>query len=239
MTVAEYFPSPDSLFVLPEGMKIGFYILASMATLSLCATTSTLAAVAYQRIRGYSTHADQNLLPILQLLVADFIQALGLALSWHWIRTGSILAPTGACTAQGALLNFGDIANGLSVLNIAVDTLYRFRKRQQPGRRVFYSVAAAIFLIPFTMTIIGPIRHGNKFYVRAGNWVSLPLWHPSTSSTARADLSLVLGLTFLPAGTANAPLPLDFYSIIWYRGDIPWTRHQPVTAPLPRPSRNR
>jgi len=168
----DLFPPPDSLPIIPKSLLDDLYVMSSLGTLSLLTTFGTLAAVAYQYLRGYRNHADQLLVPILQLLVVDFLQALGFTLSWHWVRTGSILAPTAICTCQGILINFGDVANALCILFIALETLYRYKYGRQPSRRTDYSIALGIFGIAFTMTIIGPIQHGKKYYVRVNAVVS-------------------------------------------------------------------
>jgi len=173
----DFFPPPYSLPVIPSDVYIALCVTATMATISALTTFGTLVAVAYQHLQGHGNHADQLLIPILQLLLVDFIQAVGLSLSWHWARKGEILAPTALCTLQGALINYGDVANALCILSIALETMYRYTYRRRPSLWVDYSIAFAIFCIACIMTIIGPIQHGKQYYVRTSVVVSISSNH--------------------------------------------------------------
>jgi hypothetical protein len=39
--------------------------------------------------------------------------------------------------------------------------------------KAFYSCVAGLWLFNYVLAIIGPIRHGHDFYVRASAWVCL------------------------------------------------------------------
>ena len=56
----------------------------------------------------------------MNLIFADLCQAASFLISFYWIAIDGILAPTAACTIQGFLLHFGDVASAFFVLAIAL-----------------------------------------------------------------------------------------------------------------------
>lgn len=86
---------------------------------------------------------NQYVVLIMNLLIADFLQAVSFLFSFHWIRENAILAPTPSCFAQGFLLNVGDLSSGFFVMAIALHTFFTAVK----GRRIAYN--------PFMFSIIG------------------------------------------------------------------------------------
>ncbi|KAF2807444.1 uncharacterized protein BDZ99DRAFT_573271 [Mytilinidion resinicola] len=155
---AEMFPFPYSIDPMPRGMREGLIGVAIFATFSVLSTSVLIALIAHclytwrYCYRQY-IQANQYVLFILNLLIADFQPALALMISWHWVGLGKIIAPTTACFTQAWFLHIGDVASGAFVLAVAVHTNI-----------------VAIWIFAIVMTNIGPILHKNSFFTRAGAW---------------------------------------------------------------------
>ena len=106
----------------------------------------------------------------MNLLLADLQQGMSFLISFHWIRLDAILAPTRACFAQGWLINIGDVASGLFVFFIAAHTFICAVKGRRLDHKVFIVLVLLTWALALTLTAIGPIVFGNKYFVRAGAW---------------------------------------------------------------------
>ncbi|GAM91204.1 hypothetical protein ANO11243_092510 [Dothideomycetidae sp. 11243] len=118
--------------------------------------------------------ANQYVILLINILVADIIQSSSYVISFYWIHRDSILAPTPACTAQGWLLNTGDLTSGFFVLFIALHTLYKTVFNGRLEQPIFYLLIGFTWLLSILLSSLGPALFSNTYYVRAGIlcWVS-------------------------------------------------------------------
>ncbi|KAF2104027.1 hypothetical protein NA57DRAFT_70241 [Rhizodiscina lignyota] len=171
-----YFPYPASVFKLNRDLHIGMYPLGLIAVLSVLATTAMISYLIWQMVvtrnrKGYRLYQRQLYILYFNLLVADFLQALSFLFSFHWEAVDAILAPTGACWAQGWLLHLGDVASGMFVFLIAVHTslsLVRWRREMTYGLFVLFVLLAWFFCL--VMATLPPIIRGKKCYAKAAAW---------------------------------------------------------------------
>lgn len=106
----------------------------------------------------------------MNLLIADFIQAVSFLFSFHWIRKNGIFAPSSACFAQGFLLNIGDLTSGFFVMAIAFHTFYTAVKGRRIGHVHFIVAVVSVWTFALLLSIIGPIEYRDRYFVRAGAW---------------------------------------------------------------------
>lgn len=166
------FSFPLSWQPLPSNLRAGLAAVASIAFLSALTTCATLAFIAW-RVTSWKAALNQPLVLIFSLLLGGLFQAVGFTLDFHWYRINAILAPTAPCHVQGAFINFGNLASGLFVLAIACHTWHSVARGRRMDTRAFYAIVGFAWLLSVVLTIIGPIQHGNTFFVRTGSWVSL------------------------------------------------------------------
>ena len=95
----------------------------------------------------------------MNLLIADFLQAVSFLFSFHWIRKDAMLAPSTPCFAQGFLLNVGDLTSAFFVMAIALHTFYTAVKGRRLEHTTFLSVVIGIWVFGLTLSIIGPARY--------------------------------------------------------------------------------
>ncbi|KAF2489015.1 hypothetical protein BU16DRAFT_520109 [Lophium mytilinum] len=169
------FPHPYSIDPMPQGMREGLIGVAIFATFSALSTLVLIALIAHRLYtwrhcyRQY-IQANQYVLFILNLLIADFQQALAFMISWHWIGLDKIIAPTTACFTQAWFLHIGDVASGAFVLAIAVHTLCLIRFDYKLSFNGLILSIVSIWIFAIVMTNIGPIIHKLGFFTFAGAW---------------------------------------------------------------------
>lgn len=144
---------------------------------SLISTFSLLVFLAHRfaTLRKWNKHAppvNQCGMLVANLLLADFLQALSLALSFHWLMADAILAPDRYCWAQAALLHLGDLASGFLVLLIAIHAACSVLMGRRMGFRWLVASVGAVWIAAVIITISGPLKFGKPFFTRAGSWVS-------------------------------------------------------------------
>ena len=170
-----YFPEPYSLNPLPNNLRHGLIPVAILALLSVGATLTLISFICYRLVTWklhYRTFLGYNqyVLLVLNLLIADLQQSGSFLVSFHWIRKGSILAPSAPCFAQAWLLHSGDVSSGFFVLSIALHTLWTAVHGKRVGHKTFAAIVACIWVFAYFLTGIGVGMHGKKFFVRAGAW---------------------------------------------------------------------
>ncbi|PSK46110.1 hypothetical protein B9Z65_5078 [Elsinoe australis] len=170
-----YFAYPFSLDKLPPDLEKGLYAPALMGLLSMFSSFGLLCFLLSKFLQWKKTAKsylgyNQYLVLFINLLIADFQQALAFVFSFHWIRTNSILAPSAACFAQGWFLNVGDVSSGLFVLFIAAHTFYTTVVGRRLDYRVFLTLVLGTWFIALTLTWLGPAIHGRTYFVRTGAW---------------------------------------------------------------------
>lgn len=178
--MTEYYPYPYSLDPLPSDLRYGLIALGVLGLMSAISTFSLLCWITYRFIswrKYYRSYVGYNqyIVLIYNLLLADLIQAMSFVLAFHWYRLQKIVAPTPACFAQGFLIHLGDVASGLFVLSIAIHTWITVVR----GRKItFNQLLAAIitcWVFALFLTVFGPANWGQRFFTRAGAWVTHPL----------------------------------------------------------------
>jgi hypothetical protein len=115
---------------------------------------------------------NQYVILIYNLLLADLLQSMAFAITFHWLRLDKILAPTAPCFLQGWVLNLGDVASGLFVLAIAIHTWLGVIKGYRLPYIAFVITIVIIWFLAVLLTVLGPIIHKDAFFARAGGWVS-------------------------------------------------------------------
>lgn len=186
-----YFPYPFSLVDFDSDVSNGLIGLTFMGALSLVSTVLLLVYISWKLAterQNSKSHLDyvsdlssqirtatdrkqsQYLILFINLLIADAIQAASFIFSAWWRHEGSILAPTSPCTAQGWLLNLGDIASGFFVLLIAVFTFHSTVNSSRVGAKTFLGIVISTWVLCWVLTALGPILHGEEYFVRAGVW---------------------------------------------------------------------
>lgn len=96
--------APDSLSPLPPIIQRGLWAVSATAALSLT-TTAALSLYLIYRIVTVKTSANSRVsrysVLLLNLIFADFIQAVGFAFNIHWLRYDAIIDGSAACLSQG------------------------------------------------------------------------------------------------------------------------------------------
>lgn len=172
-----YFQYPDSLDPLTPVLRKGLISVAIAAVLSLVSVSALLVFITHRLIswrKHYKQYVGYNQYVILiyNLLIADFQQALAFSISLHWLRLDKIVAPTAACFIQAWFLHIGDIASGFFVLAIAIHTWMGVVKGFKLRYSTFVACIVTIWLLALLLTVIGPALHKDRFFTRAGGWVS-------------------------------------------------------------------
>jgi hypothetical protein len=171
----DYFAFPNSLNPLTPTVRTGLIPLCVFAMMSLISVSALLGFITHRLIswrRHYREYVGYNQYVILiyNLLIADLQQSIAFSISFHWLRTDSIVAPTAACFIQGWFLNIGDVASGFFVLAIAVHTWLGVIKGYKLPYVWFVVGILCIWLFALVLTMLGPIIYQNRFYTRAGSW---------------------------------------------------------------------
>ena len=107
-----YDPTLDSMDPLTPVYKAGLIPLGIFAMMSLLSVTALLGFIT-QRMISWRKHYrqyvgyNQYVILIYNLLIADLQQSIAFSISFHWLRIGKIVAPTGACFLQAWFLQIG------------------------------------------------------------------------------------------------------------------------------------
>lgn len=170
-----YFAPPHSLDPMTNDIHYGLIIVGLCGLASFLSTLTLFSFLAYRFLTWRSHYKtfigyNQYIVLFLNLVFADLLQATSFLVSFYWIAKNAILAPTPACTAQGFLLHFGDVASAFFVLSIAIHT----SATAAFGKRVAYGLFATgigiTWLFTFFLTILGVALYGKRYFVRAGAW---------------------------------------------------------------------
>jgi hypothetical protein len=171
-----YYPYPLTLDPLPAHLRPGLIVIATFAFLSLISTGGAIIFIVYRlsnkkKYQPSPLRFNQPLVLILNLLVADFQQALSFSFSLHWVHKGAILAPTTACNTQGWLVQVGDVSSGMFSLGIAIQTFYVLVLRKSLSYGWFCGIVLGLWAFCMAVSLASPILHHNEaLYVSAGAW---------------------------------------------------------------------
>ncbi|KAI0148772.1 hypothetical protein GGR57DRAFT_229358 [Xylariaceae sp. FL1272] len=118
---------------------------------------------------------NQFLVLILNLLVADLLQAAAFLLSSAWVARDGIWVHTAICFTQGLFVSVGDLASSCFMSAVAIHTFFSVVKGIRPSHKILYigltilwCFVYLISLLPLAGTLNGAAAGG--FFVRAGAW---------------------------------------------------------------------
>jgi hypothetical protein len=165
-----------SIDPLPRNLRVGLIVIATMALLSLTATSVAGVFIIYRisngkRYQKTPLRYNQSLILILNLLIADFQQAVSFILSLHWLYKNAILAPTNVCSAQGWFVQIGDVSSGIFSLCIALQTFSVIVLQKQFPYKNFVITIIAVWTFCLVLSVISPLTHiGEDVFVSTGAW---------------------------------------------------------------------
>lgn len=170
-----YFPPPYSIQPLPPTIRYG---LIGVGLCGLASFISTIVLFSFLLYRLFTWRAhyktflgyNQYVVLFLNLILADLCQSSAFVISFWWIDQNAILAPTAACTSQGFLLHFGDVASAFFVLSIAAHTFVTAARGYRVPYAAFNLAIGSAWLLALFLTIIGLAIHKDTYFVRAGAW---------------------------------------------------------------------
>jgi hypothetical protein len=173
-----YYAYPSSISPIPDSQRRGIIVLCSIAIVSCTATLSLLGYLSYLFITGRNDHGtpmhkNQYMLLIFSLVLADFQLDLGFLLGVMWLDKRGILAPSAGCTAQGWLINVGDLASGFFVFAIASHTFLTVVYGCKIGLRTVYWSIVFLWVLALGLITSTLMLHPNDMFVASGSWVRL------------------------------------------------------------------
>lgn len=173
----QYFSEPNSLDPLPSVYREGLIPVTIFAMMSLISVTALLIFITHRLIswrKHYREYVGYNQYVILiyNLLLADLQQAIAFVMSFHWLRTNKLLARTAPCFLQAWFLQIGDVSSGFFVLAIAIHTWLGVVKGYKVPYKWFIVSILGLWAFALLLTILGPAMYQDRFFGRAGGWVS-------------------------------------------------------------------
>lgn len=113
----------------------------------------------------------------MNLVLADFIQALGFGMNYFWVANlncQSVGCQT-TCTIQGVLIQLGDVASAFSNLMIAIQTFAILTFSWHLPKWITWASLALIWIPVFVLGLAAPSVMGNwsgpnPFYTWSGDW---------------------------------------------------------------------
>ncbi|KAI8457054.1 hypothetical protein BY996DRAFT_4578838, partial [Phakopsora pachyrhizi] len=115
----------------------------------------------------------------MNLVWADFIQALGFGMNYFWVTQSSLTCGTAhcqkTCTVQGVLIQLGDLASAFSNLMIAIQTFVILTFSWHLPTWITWFSISLIWVPVFVLSFLAPTVMGNwsgpkPFYTWAGDW---------------------------------------------------------------------
>ena len=116
-------------------------------------------------------YRNQFVILVLNLLIADVLQAAGFGFSLYWLTVNQIAPESNACFAQAWFFQVGDTSNSFFILAIAAHTWVTIVKGYQLSFRRFVLAVILVWILALFFSIIGPLLHGREIYTKAGIWV--------------------------------------------------------------------
>ncbi|KIX95417.1 uncharacterized protein Z520_08934 [Fonsecaea multimorphosa CBS 102226] len=159
---------------LPSVLQHGLVAVAFFGLLSLISSVALFTFLTYRLCVWYhrgqlKDGANQFLLLIYNLVLADVQQAMAFALTSVYLSQNKIQVGTTTCWANGWFVSTGDLASGVFILAIALHTYYAVVKGKRVTNKVFYGGIVCLWIFVYLMAIIG-VGISSKIYVRAGAW---------------------------------------------------------------------
>ncbi|KZT36061.1 hypothetical protein SISSUDRAFT_95663 [Sistotremastrum suecicum HHB10207 ss-3] len=162
------------------GIRVGIIFTLQTSVLSAILLTTLLLYILYQEIKFYRQNKKIELSAMLiyfiSLLVSDLIHSVGGLIGIKWVQNAGVIEGA-ACTAQGMLLQMGDVSSALSIFAITLTTFgvacFPRKSWGCPSSRVAYLVVSLIWSFVFFVVIISFAVHRNKaepYYGNTGYW---------------------------------------------------------------------
>ncbi|KAM0718296.1 hypothetical protein Q7P37_006628 [Cladosporium fusiforme] len=170
-----YLPFPDSIMPMSTTITYAAITVSACGLASVVASFSVFSSLMY-RLCTWSArtisalHRSQFVILFLNLVFADLCQGTAFSISWYWYAIDAILAPSAACSTQGFLINFGDVASAFFSLYIAIHTYLTACRRVRVPYKIFYLVISIIWLLALMFTVIGFAMHPKTYFVRVAGW---------------------------------------------------------------------
>ncbi|KAF2160278.1 hypothetical protein M409DRAFT_70614 [Zasmidium cellare ATCC 36951] len=170
---------PSTLAPLPNGLHHGLTAVTILALLSLVTSSALFLHLSYRLLvlghrrrtnHPQHAHANQFIILIFNLVLADIQQSVAFALNAEWITTNSITAGTATCWAQGWFVSTGDLASGVFTFAIAVHSFADIVCSYRLSRPMFLITIALLWTFVYLAALIGIAMHPADFYTRAGSW---------------------------------------------------------------------
>lgn len=165
---------------LPPVLRHGLIAVATLGILSLISSVGLFTFLTYRLCAWYykghlRNGANQFLLLIYNLVLADIQQAMAFALTSVYLSADKIEVGTTMCWANGWFVSTGDLASGGFIFAIALHTFFAVVKGRRVGNRVFFGGIVCLWTFVYMMAVIG-VGLDPKLYVRAGAWVRYVLY---------------------------------------------------------------
>lgn len=170
---------PTTLAPLPDVLHRGLPAVTSLAMLSLVTSSALFLHLSYrllvlghrrQRNDAQNAHANQFIILIFNLVLADIQQSIAFVLNLQWLITDSITVGTSSCWAQVWFISTGDLASGVFTFTIAIHLLADIVFSYRPSRPRFLIIIALLWMFVYTAALIGIAMHPSDYYVRASAW---------------------------------------------------------------------
>ncbi|KAF7187719.1 hypothetical protein HII31_11058 [Pseudocercospora fuligena] len=165
--------SPLTLPHLSPSLKHGLAAIAGVALISLVSASILFLCLAYRLItwkRRSQGRANQFIILIFNLILADVLQSVAFVLNARHVLHDSVASGTTICRAQAWFVSTGDLASGLFTFAIAthsfVDIIFDYRL----SHRSFMLTIIGLWSFNYLCAIIGIAMHPADFYTRAGAW---------------------------------------------------------------------
>ncbi|CAE6534477.1 unnamed protein product [Rhizoctonia solani] len=167
------------------GNRVGLALIGAMGLISAISTLVLIGYIIYytfiskdhdqpmvQGIRSF-THSALGVF-LCSLLVSDMIQGAAFAINFKWAVDGSV-HPGIACTAQGAVSQFGDLGSALWSLTISMYTFSLLFLVQKPPIWLTWTIFISVWVIITVLPIVGPygiekLETRGEFYGVSGAW---------------------------------------------------------------------
>ncbi|CAE6442442.1 unnamed protein product [Rhizoctonia solani] len=174
----------ESDYGLP-GNRVGLALIGAMGLISAISTLVLIGYIIYytfiskdhdqpmvQGIRSF-THSALGVF-LCSLLVSDLIQGAAFAINFKWAIDGSV-HPGIACTAQGAVSQFGDLGSALWSLAISMYTFSLLFLVQKPPVWLTWTIFVSGWILITVLPIVGPfviqkLETKGEFYGVSGAW---------------------------------------------------------------------
>ncbi|EME80153.1 uncharacterized protein MYCFIDRAFT_99037, partial [Pseudocercospora fijiensis CIRAD86] len=162
-----------SLSPLPTEYHDALAVVTSFAFVSLVSTAGLFAYLAWRltswKHRGYA-RANQYLALLINLVLADLIQATGFVMNLEWLSKNAITVLTPTCWTQGWFLNAGDVGSAVFTFAMAIHLFMDIIIDKRMPYWPFLGCIVLGWIFNFFCATIGIVLHPRDFYVRAGLW---------------------------------------------------------------------